>query len=116
MSKLKLIEIVETVDGELLAGENIENCFIGKIYAGDRISDLIVNASGETLIVTHINNISLLQLLELFDIPAVCLVSQSYPDEKVIDKVRERRGVLFSSRYDMFETCGRIYKLFNNTP
>lgn len=114
MTKLSLREIISAVRGDLLVGENIEDCYVDTIYAGDRISDLIVNASKNTLIITHIANLSLCPLLELFDIPAICLISKDYPDEKVIENVKKKKGVLIKSRFEMFETCGRIYQQLEN--
>lgn len=111
MDRINIKKVVDIVRGEVLAGENLEGCTISKVYAGDRISDLIVNASEETLIVTHINNISLLQLLDLFNVPAICLVSQGYPDDEVVDRAKIKGKIVFKSQYDMFETCGRIYQL-----
>lgn len=115
VSRIKLREIISAVRGDLLTGEDVDNCYIETIYAGDRISDLIVSASKNTLIITHIANISLCQLLELFDIPAICLVSKDYPTQDVVEKVKSKGGILIKSRYDMFETCGKIYRLLENS-
>ena len=48
---------------------------IAKIYAGDRVSDLLDQASDTTLLVTNLMSLQLIRLAELMDVPAVCFVN-----------------------------------------
>jgi len=47
---------------------------IDRVYAGDRISDLLAHASRQTLLVTNLSSALLVCAAELMDVPAVCLV------------------------------------------
>lgn len=102
-------EIIKSLDGEIFVrGEKKE---IQKAFAGDRMSDLIHFADGKTLIITHLNQISLAQLFQIFDVPAICLVSNSEPMQELVRSAEGKKAYLFISPFEMFETCGVIYKI-----
>lgn len=86
---------------------------IERIYAGDRMSDLLNEVSDATLLVTHVSNAGLLRLVELMDIPGVCLLNAVEPEERLVAAARQHETALMVSPYGMFETCGRLYELFS---
>ena len=86
---------------------------VDKVYAGDRISDMLGQTSDTTLVVTNLVGSSLMRVAELADIPAICLLNGREP-EPLMRQGAERHGiVLFVSPVDMFETCGRLYGALN---
>ncbi len=82
---------------------------IRDVYAGDRMSDLLGAASEHTLLATHISNHGLLRLIELMDVPAVCLVNGATPDPMVVTTARDAGTALLVSPWGLYETCGRLY-------
>lgn len=107
---MNIQDITKILDVEVIVkGEKIE---IKKVFAGDRISDLIHSSDEKTLIITHLNHISLVQLFNIFDVPAICLVTDSDPIPELIESAEENKAFLLVSSLEMFETCGVIYKIF----
>ncbi|MGC8738212.1 MAG: hypothetical protein ACP5UA_06130 [Candidatus Hydrogenedens sp.] len=103
-------DIIKVLGIEVVVkGEKTE---IGKVFAGDRISDLIHSASENTLIITHLNHISLVQLFNIFDVPAICLITDSEPIHELIESAEENKAFLLVSSLEMYETCGVIYGIF----
>jgi hypothetical protein len=80
------------------------------VYAGDRISDLIEQASPHTLLVTNIANSQLIRVAELMDVPGICLVNGGHPAPELLEAAgKSGTGVIVSSA-GLFETCGRLYR------
>lgn len=111
---MEILEIVEALGGEVVVRGNETKSKIQKIFAGDRISDLIHNSTFDTLIVTHLNHVSVVQLYQIFDVPAICLVGDLEPLDVVVEGAQQNEAFLIVSPYEMFETCGMIYDVFKS--
>jgi redox-sensing transcriptional repressor len=83
---------------------------IAKIYAGDRVSDLLNEASDKTLLVSNLASVQMLRVAELMDVPGICFVNGVEPDADVVALARENGTLLMVSPDGVFETCGRIYQ------
>jgi redox-sensing transcriptional repressor len=83
---------------------------IAKIYAGDRVSDLLNEASDKTLLVSNLASVQMLRVAELMDVPGICFVNGVEPEADVVALARENGTLLMVSPDGVFETCGRIYQ------
>lgn len=83
---------------------------VDRIYAGDRISDLLDQASDRTLLVTNLVGGQLMRVAELMDVPGICLVNGHAPDADTLSRAADHDTLLMVSSAGMFETCGRIYQ------
>ncbi len=103
-------DIIRSINAEIIVRGGTTR--IEKIFAGDRISDLIHYADESTLIITHLNHISLVQLFQIFEVPAICLITETEPIQELIENAEVKKAHLFVSPLEMYETCGVIYKMF----
>lgn len=110
-AKMRLDVIAEKIGARILTPKERANGEIHRVYAGDRMSDLLREASETVLLVTSLNSNQLLRLAELMDVPGICLLNSVVPDAEIIDSIIDLRIVLMSSPFGMFETCGRLYQL-----
>lgn len=83
---------------------------IDKIYAGDRVSDLLNEASDKTLLVSNLASVQMLRVAEIMDVPGICFVNGVEPEADVVALARENGTLLMVSPDGVFETCGRIYQ------
>jgi len=83
---------------------------IDKIYAGDRVSDLLNEASSRTLLVSNLASVQMLRVAELMEVPGICFVNGVEPDAEMTALARENGTLLMVSPDGVFETCGRIYQ------
>jgi hypothetical protein len=81
---------------------------VDRVYAGDRISDLLDQATDRTLLVTNLVGAQLLRLAELMDVPGICLTRGHVPDGRMCQLADRHGTMLMVSPDDMFETCARI--------
>ena len=52
---------------------------VTRIYAGDRVSDLLNEASSKTLLVTNLANLQMVRVAELMEVPGICFVDGVEP-------------------------------------
>ena len=84
---------------------------VTRVYAGDRVSDLLNEASSKTLLVTNLANVQMVRVAELMEVPAICFVDGVEPDEEILGLARANRTMIMVSPVGVFETCGSIYQL-----
>jgi redox-sensing transcriptional repressor len=84
---------------------------VTKIYAGDRVSDLLNEASRKTLLVTNLANLQMVRVAELMEVPGICFVDGVEPESDMVDLALRNHTMLMVSPVGVFETCGLIYQL-----
>lgn len=107
---MKLDDLARRVGATVLT-PGPEGAKITRIYAGDRVSDLLNEASSTTLLVTNLANLQMLRVAELMEVPGVCFVEGVEPDKGVVELAYRNRTMLMVSPAGVFETCGLIYQL-----
>jgi hypothetical protein len=107
---VRLTEIAQTCGFTIVRQDSGAEPQIARVYAGDRVSDLLNEATPGTLLVTGLGGAQLLRLAELMDVSAICLVNGASlaPDAA---GAAGQGAVLLVSPVGMFETCGRIYRV-----
>jgi len=106
-----LDQLAKQLGADMIEGGRAGQRRIDRAYAGDRVSDLLNHASDTTLIVTNLANQSVARLIELMEVPGVCLLDGAKPEPAVVETAREHGAALLVSRDGMFETCGKLYKI-----
>lgn len=106
---MKVSELAERVGARLLtpATDNVE---VVRVYASDRISDLLNEVTDGTLLVTNLSNSTLVRLIQLMDVASVCLLNGAEPEEPIIAAAQKHGAALMVSPLGMYETCGRLYR------
>ncbi len=110
---MKLASLITNLGFRVLVPSQDADREIQRIYAGDRMSDLLCAASENTLIITHVANQSIVRLIELMELPAVCFLKGLQPEDAVLEAARDSDTCLMTSPMDMYETCGLFYQLFS---
>jgi hypothetical protein len=106
---MKLSEIAKGIDARLIPGPGAADREVSRVYAGDRISDLIEQAAPDTLLVTNIANAQLIRVAELMDVPGLCLVNGAEPAPELA-AAAEKNGIrIMVSAAGLFATCGKLY-------
>jgi len=108
---MKLRSLAAGIGARILAPGQEGDIEIGTVYGGDRMSDLLHAVSDSTLLVTHVSNQGLVRLIELMDVPAVCLLDGAAPEQGVLDAAMACGTAVLVSPSGMFETCGRLYRI-----
>lgn len=88
---------------------------VDRFYAGDRMSDILRQASSSTLLVTRLTGSSLIRAASLMDLPALCLLGGAEMDPVLEDKAREEGTLIMVSPLDRIETLKRLNEILEGT-
>jgi redox-sensing transcriptional repressor len=109
-SNMKLEDLAQNIGARVVTPGRPGGTEIAKIYAGDRVSDLLNAASAQTLLVSNLASVQMLRVAELMDVPGICFVNDVEPGADVVELARQTGTLLLVSPSGVFETCGLIYQ------
>lgn len=112
---MKLEDLAQQIGARTLTPGSPEGTEITRIYAGDRVSDLLNEASDKTLLVTNLANPQMVRVAELMEVPGICFVDGVDPGAEIIELAAENGTLLMVSPVGVFETCGLIYQSLKST-
>jgi len=109
-SNMKLEELATNIGARVVTPGKPGGTSVAKVYAGDRVSDLLNEASDKTLLVSNLASVQMLRVAELMDVPGICFVNGAEPDTEMVQLARDNDTLLMVSPQGVFETCGLIYQ------
>ena len=109
-STMKLEDLAHNIGARVITPGRPGGTEIAKIYAGDRVSDLLNEASDHTLLVSNLASVQMLRVAELMDVPGICFVNDVEPGTDVVELALQNGTLLLVSPAGVFETCGLIYQ------
>jgi len=107
MTLKKLTDILES---KVLWGDDYLHEDITMVYASDLMSDVLTSIRSGALLLTKLTNPQVVRTAEMAEITAICFVSGKMVQEETIRLAREKKIPLLSTRFSMFESCGRLYR------
>ncbi|MCX5772554.1 MAG: DRTGG domain-containing protein [Candidatus Hydrogenedentes bacterium] len=108
---ITLSQIAEKLGAQIIEGKRGGKRQINRVYAGDRVSDLLNQASDTTLIVTNLANSSVVRLIELMDVPGICLLNGVQPGPELVQAAKDHDAPIIISTGDMFQTCAKLHQI-----
>jgi predicted transcriptional regulator len=108
---MKLREIRDLLDAELITGDANLDKEIKYVNAADLISDVLAYSTGPgALLITGIIHPQVIYAANTMDLGAILFVRGKRPNEATLQLAIENKVPLLTTRYIMFETCGRLYQ------
>ncbi len=108
---MTLQEIKDLLHAEVLCGDELlESTQIEKAFAADLLSDVLAYAKERTLLITGITNQQVVRTVEMLELCGIVFVRGKKPDPETIALARNKHIPMLTTRYIMFETCGRLYQ------
>jgi redox-sensing transcriptional repressor len=109
-SNMKLEDLAANIGANVVTPGKPGGTTVAKVYAGDRVSDLLNEASDKTLLVSNLASVQMLRVAELMDVPGICFVNGIEPDAEMLQLARDNDTLLMVSPQGVFETCGLIFQ------
>lgn len=106
---MKLKEIVNLLDAEVLCGQEKLDYEVNFAFGSDLMSDVLSLVNKDTILLTGLTNIQAVRTAEMMDIKCIIYVRGKRPDEQVIKLAQEKDICLISTNYILFNTCGILY-------
>ncbi len=106
---MKLHEIRDLLQCEVLAGEDNLSVDIYQVVASDGMSEILAFAKSRELMITGLTNIQSIRTADIAGVSAVLYCRGKRPDKKVIDFAKEKRIPVLVTKMVMFDICGVLY-------
>lgn len=108
---MDLETVVHLLEGEVLSREAESGREVQSGAAADLMSDVLVYASPDSLLLTGLIHPQVVRTAEMAGILAIVFVRGKHPPAETIRLAEEIGIPLFSTRYTMYEACGRLYQV-----
>ena len=106
---MKLSEIVNALDAEVLVGQDYMDKEVTTCGASDLMSDILAGLSEGCILLTGLTTVQVIRTAMVAGVGAVVFVRGKQPPREVIDLARSEKLPLISSPYSMFVSCGRLH-------
>ena len=108
---MKIKDVVELVDGEVLLGNDKLDVEVPAAYSADLLSDVLALTEEDTLLITGTVSLQVIRVAEILGIIGIIFVRGKKPQENVVTVAKKRLDIpLIVSRKTMFETSGLLYQ------
>jgi predicted transcriptional regulator len=106
---LKLSEIKEILNADVIVGEDKLDIEIKTAFGADLMSDVLAFAKAGSLLLTGLTNTQVVRIANVLDIAAIILVRGKKPTAEVISMAKNLQIPILTTKYILFETAGRLY-------
>jgi predicted transcriptional regulator len=106
---MKLRDVVNILDAEVIAGEDNLDMEIKTACAADLMSDVLAFVKAGSLLLTGLTNPQVVQTANILDIPAIVLVRNKKPLAETIALAIQLKIPLLTTKYVLFESAGRLF-------
>jgi predicted transcriptional regulator len=108
-SKVKLREVKEILDADILVGHDKMEREVTTAFGADLMSDVLAFAKPGSLLLTGLTNPQMVRTSDVLDIAAIILVRGKVPLLETLDLAEELGIPILTTKYILFETAGRLY-------
>ena len=107
---MKLREVLSIIEGKTISKEVDLDMEIQMGCGADLMSDVLAFTHEGTLLMSGLTNPQVVRTAEMVGIKAIVFVRAKVSPPETITLAEEKGIPLLTSKYTMFETCGRLYK------
>ena len=108
---MKLAEIRDVLDCEVLAGGDDLSVDIETVVASDGMSEILAFARPGALMLTGLTNIQSVRTADIANVRAMIYIRGKRPTEETIKVARNCGIPVLATKLGMFDVCGILYKL-----
>ena len=107
---MKLQDILEVLDGQVVCGKERLNEEVDSGFASDLMSDVLTLQTNNMVLLTGLANVQTIRTAEMADIYCIVFVRKKKASPEIIKLARENNQVIIESPYSMFKSAGILYK------
>ena len=107
---MTLEEMKDILGAEVVVGTDCMDIEIRDAFAADLLSDVLAFAKEGTILITGITNPQVVRTAEMLELVGIVFVRGKKPDTETMKLAQIKKVPILSTRYIMFETCGRLFK------
>ena len=108
---MKLKEIVEKLQLQVLVGQDRLDTEVTGGYTSDLLSDVMANSKGKNLWITLQTHENIVAVAKLRDLAGIIVINNRQPDEETLKRAKDEQVTLLASRESAFSITGKLYGL-----
>ena len=106
---MKIKQIAELLDAELLCGEEALETEVYSACGSDMMSDVLAFVKHQAVLLTGLVNPQVIHTAEMMDMVCIVFVRSKRPTLEMIEIAQESGIVLLASKKRMYDACGTLY-------
>ncbi|MCX7921643.1 MAG: DRTGG domain-containing protein [Clostridia bacterium] len=106
---MKVREIIEILDAELLSGSENLDLEIYSACGADLMSDVMAYVKENVLLLTGLVNPQVVRTAEMMDIKVIAFVRGKNPVQNILDLAKDKGITVIATKHPMFIACGKLY-------
>lgn len=107
---MKIKEVIDILEGELICGEEHLEEEIDYGYSCDMMSDVLAYVQNNVLLLTGLIHPQVIRTAEMLDIKAIVIVRGKIPGQELIDMANQRDIVLVRTLHSLFTASGVLFE------
>ncbi len=107
---MKISEIKSILNADLICGEEFISNEVFTACGSDMMSDVLAYVKEQAVLLSGLVNPQVVRTAEMMDMKCIVFVRGKQPDADIIELAIERDIVLLRTQYEMFTSCGLLYK------
>lgn len=107
---MKLSEIKEILEGQVLWGENLLDIEVSNACGADLMSDILADTKTNAVLLTGLTHPQIIQTAGMSDFAAIVFVRGKLPSKEVVEMAKQQNMPLIMTKYPLYETCGILYQ------
>ncbi len=106
---MKLSEIKEILNAEVLVGEELLDNEFYSACGSDLMSDVLAFVKDRALLLTGLVNPQVVRTAEMMDISTIVFVRGKRPEENVLELAKAKGMAILSTEEPLYIACGKLY-------
>ncbi|MBC8530733.1 DRTGG domain-containing protein [Gehongia tenuis] len=107
---MKIGEIKESLEAEVLCGEDLMDLEILSGCGADLMSDVLAFVKEKIVLLTGLTNPHVIRTAEMLDVSCIVFVRGKKPTPDILEMATERGIAVLSTGETLFTACGRLYE------
>jgi serine kinase of HPr protein (carbohydrate metabolism regulator) len=111
---MKLREIVEKLQLQVLVGQERLDTEVTGGYTSDLLSDVMANSKGKNLWITLQTHENIVAVAKLRDLAGIVIINNRKPAEETLQRAKDEKVTLLASGEPAFRVAGKLYDLIGS--
>lgn len=108
--KMKLCEIRDILDANVLVGEEFLEREVFSAFGSDLMSDVLAFINEKSILLTGLTNPQVIRTAEVADLFAIVFVRGKMPSKDLLDLALEKNITIMTTEYTLYTTSGKLYE------
>ncbi len=111
---MKLSDLVQAIDGEVIVGEDMMDHEVCDVGASDLLSDILTLEKDNYVLFTGLTNAQVMRTAEITNACCVAVVRGKQPQSAMVSLARNTGIPLILSPHSLYECCARVSRLMES--